>query len=120
MNQPLLITRPKKGRIKEIMLIPELCLMTGLTEKQRSDRTLMNQLNDLIKPNCSTRMSKSAEFIKMMKSNEKAMSLLDDWGVKMNPVPANLSPHIIDSGNMLMGNKKKFHFLKTNNLDRVS
>jgi aubergine-like protein len=67
LNQPLLITRPKKGRIKEIMLIPELCLMTGLTEKQRSDRTLMNQLNDLIKPNCNTRMSNSAEFIKFMK-----------------------------------------------------
>lgn len=102
------------------MLIPELCLMTGLTEAQRSDRNLMNKLNDLIKPNCNSRMKNSAEFIKFMQSKEKAVTLLDEWGVKLKSVPANLTPMIIDSGNMLMGNKKKFHFMKTNNLDRVS
>lgn len=41
-NQPLLITKPKDKNIrggvdKPTWLIPELCRITGMTERQRSD-----------------------------------------------------------------------------------
>lgn len=41
-NQPLLVTKPKEKNIrggddKPVWLIPELCRITGMTERQRND-----------------------------------------------------------------------------------
>lgn len=41
-RQPLLLTKPKEknyrgGEDKPVWLIPELCRVTGMTERQRSD-----------------------------------------------------------------------------------
>lgn len=41
-GQPLLISRPKArdlrgGESKEVWLVPELCLITGLDDRQRND-----------------------------------------------------------------------------------
>ena len=48
--QPLLVSRPKDkdrrgGRSGPILLIPELCFMTGLTDEQRSDFRLTSCLS---------------------------------------------------------------------------
>ena len=51
--QPLLVSRPKDkdrrgGRSGPILLIPELCFMTGLTDEQRSDFRLTSCLSKVI------------------------------------------------------------------------
>eukprot|EP01017_Pseudomicrothorax_dubius_P017381 TRINITY_DN1962_c0_g1_i10.p1 TRINITY_DN1962_c0_g1~~TRINITY_DN1962_c0_g1_i10.p1 ORF type:complete len:619 (-),score=77.66 TRINITY_DN1962_c0_g1_i10:179-2035(-) len=43
LNQPLLLHVPRRGGL-EIHLIPELCNLTGLTEKQRNNRAVMKSI----------------------------------------------------------------------------
>ena len=49
-NQPLLIHRPKKKALNEedveklICLIPELCLLTGMTDAMRADFRIMKEV----------------------------------------------------------------------------
>ena len=49
MDQPLLVSNPKKkderaGQTGPILLIPELCNLSGLTEEARSDFSLMKDI----------------------------------------------------------------------------
>ena len=54
-NQPLLIHRPKKKALNEedveklICLIPELCLLTGMTDAMRADFRIMKEVRLMIK-----------------------------------------------------------------------
>ena len=48
-NQPLLVSKPKdrdrrRGDEKPVLLVPELCNMTGLSDDQRSNFKLMKVL----------------------------------------------------------------------------
>lgn len=119
-NQPLLICRLRKGRLKEMHLVPELCLTTGLNDRERRDRTLMQNLSSLIKPNCGQRYSKSASFAKFLKTKDKALQMLKDWGIEIGEEGQNLNALQINPGNMLMGNSKKLQLLNPGNLDRES
>lgn len=49
LNQPLLVSRPKKkdikvGRTEPIYLLPELCCLTGLSEEARADFSVMKDV----------------------------------------------------------------------------
>lgn len=59
-SQPLLvhIDEKKNQTTKKIYLIPEFCVMTGLSEQNRSDFNLMKSLDQVIKPNAGKRLSK--------------------------------------------------------------
>lgn len=49
-KQPLLVSQPSKadrrrGMVHPIVLIPELCYLTGLSDDQRADFSLMKVIN---------------------------------------------------------------------------
>jgi aubergine-like protein len=119
-DQPLLINKPKKGKLKQIFLIPEFCLMTGLSDKQRKDFNFMRDVAKVIKPNPVTRMNSSVELATLMDENKKCEELMKEWEIKIVSKPLNLNSKKIDSGNMVMGEGKRFHFEKSKNLDRDS
>ena len=52
-NQPLLLSKPKKKDLRrgagDAYLIPELCIMTGLSEEMRSDFNMMKNLADYLR-----------------------------------------------------------------------
>ena len=50
-NQPLFLHKDKKDENKLIYLVPELCYMTGLTDKQRGDFRLMKEIATITKLN---------------------------------------------------------------------
>lgn len=120
LDQPLLINKPKKGKLKSIFLIPEFCLMTGLSDKQRKDFNFMRDVAKVIKPNPVTRMGNSVELAELMDKNKKCEELMKEWEIKIVSKPLSLNSKKIDSGNMVMGDGKKFHFEKSKNLDRDS
>jgi aubergine-like protein len=120
MDQPLLINKPKKGKLKSIFLIPEFCLMTGLSDKQRKDFNFMRDVAKVIKPNPVTRMNSSVELAQLMDENKKCEELMKEWEIKVLAKPLGLNSKKIDSGNMVMGEGKKFHFERSKNLDRDS
>lgn len=120
MDQPLLVNKPKKGKLKMLFLIPEFCLMTGLSDKQRKDFNFMRDVTKVIKPSPVERMSSSVGLASLMDENEKCQDLMKEWDLKIVPKPLSLASKKIDSGNMTMGGDKKFHFEKSKNLDRDS
>lgn len=120
LNQPMLVNKPKKGKLKSIFLIPEFCLMTGLSDKQRKDFNFMRDVAKVIKPQPVSRMSNSVELATLMEDNKKCQEIMKDWAVKVVAKPLSLASKKIDSGNMVMGEGKKFHFEKSKNLDRDS
>jgi aubergine-like protein len=120
LDQPLLVNNPKKGKLKTIYLIPEFCLMTGLSDKQRKDFNFMRDVAKVIKPMPVERMNSSIQLAKLMKENKKTDEMMKEWGLTIVEQPLKIQSKKIDSGNMVMGEGKKFHFEKSKNLDRDS
>ncbi|CAL8124961.1 unnamed protein product, partial [Orchesella dallaii] len=73
-QQPLLVSRPKKrdlhrGQSGPILLIPELCRMTGLTDEMRANYQLMQVLATHLHTDPNTRVVKLNAFMKRLKTN---------------------------------------------------
>ena len=116
-NQPLLVNEPKKGRLKQIYLIPELCAMTGITDDQRKDRQFMESLSEYMKPDCKDRLAKSASFSTTLSENTATRDFMGMWGVKIGAQPLTLEATKLQSGNLLLGNNKKVDIDSCTNID---
>ena len=68
-----------------ICLVPELCSMTGLTDKARNDFRVMKDLavHTRISPN--QRDVAIRKFVSVVNSNEKAKEELSSWGLALSP-----------------------------------
>ena len=111
------IDKKKDNVTKEIYLVPELCVMTGLSENQRTDRKLMNALDNVIKPSAKGKLEKSKELIKLINSNTFTKKMLEDWNMEISSDPLKVNAQIIDTGNMLFA-RKDVNIRKTTKLDR--
>ncbi len=71
-EQPMLISRPKKkdfhrGMTGPILLIPELCRMTGLTEEMRANNNLMRAVAQYLHTDPRARVGKLREFMQQLR-----------------------------------------------------
>lgn len=85
-NQPLLISNPTKrqcrdGKTESIVLIPELCRMTGLTEKMRANFLMMRKLAEHTQLRPNQRVNALTNFSERIHTSEKCMNVLK--GAKM-------------------------------------
>ena len=119
LNQILLIhlDRKKNDTTKEIYLIPELCVMTGLNDHQRSDRRLMTSLDKVIKPKAGERLEKCTHLINLLNSNEHSKKLIKEWKIELNPVPMKIDGNQLMAGSLLFA-KKEVNINRSHNLDR--
>jgi aubergine-like protein len=117
MNQPLLKHVDRRTQ-KEIFLIPELCVTTGLTDDQRANRKLMGNLDRIIKPNPGMRMERCKKLIEDFQKNERTSKFMKQWDVRISKDPVKLDAKRIDPGNMMMGNKNCININQCRSLDR--
>nr|AGJ83331.1 piwi [Oncopeltus fasciatus] len=87
LRQPLLISRPKArdlrgGRNQNIVLIPELCNMTGLSNEMRTNFQLMRAVADKTRIPPAERINAYYQFLDRMAENELVQTKLSQW--KMN------------------------------------
>ena len=70
-----------------ICLVPELCSMTGLTDKARNDFRVMKDLavHTRISPNQRDVHVAIRKFVSVVNSNEKAKEELSSWGLALSP-----------------------------------
>jgi aubergine-like protein len=68
-EQPVLISIHEKTG-QEIVLIPELCEMTGLTDAHRSNFNLMKDMSVILHKSATDRASEVNALIKGLKSQE--------------------------------------------------
>lgn len=78
-RQPLLVSRPKKkdlhrGMTGPILLVPELCQMTGYTNEMRSNNQLMRVISSHLHFNPPERIHKIKDFMYRMRSNQNVKS----------------------------------------------
>ncbi|EGR31382.1 PIWI domain protein [Ichthyophthirius multifiliis] len=80
-KQPLLLSKRKRKQgdkviIDDIYLIPELCFMTGMTDRQRSDKTLLKQLSQYTKLDPQKRQQESSNMVKKLAQPVKQSGIL--------------------------------------------
>lgn len=68
-------------------MIPELCVMTGLSEQQRQDFHLMKELDAKIQPEPFTRIQSCRDLIGEFKTNKFTKSILDEWQLIIDESP---------------------------------
>lgn len=113
-NQPLLISRKSKKVVGEaeptdfiFCLIPELCQMTGLSDDQRNDYTLMKDVATYTRITPNQRHAAFKQFITNVLSNEKAKSRLAGWGLTIAPETINITARTLPPETLLFGNNVK-------------
>lgn len=81
-DQPMLVSKPKardirSGREEVIYLIPELCRATGLTDKMRSDFTMMRAMADHTQMDPEKRRIRLLDFTKRLHKSEESVKKLE-------------------------------------------
>uniref|UniRef100_A0A4X1SML5 Piwi like RNA-mediated silencing 3 n=2 Tax=Sus scrofa TaxID=9823 RepID=A0A4X1SML5_PIG len=88
-NQPLLITKGKwKKSLQDtlhqpIMLVPELCHLTGLTDDMRKDYGMMRDLSNHMRMNPKERQYKLLQLIDDLRRNKTVQKELQDWNLEL-------------------------------------
>lgn len=108
-KQPLLINRPKKKGTSEleadriICLVPELCLMTGLTDAMRADFKVMKDVATITRVTPQARFDALGKFIRRVKDNPEAYKLLTDWGLQIADKPMTLQARVLEPETLIFG-----------------
>lgn len=114
---PLLISKDRKTK-QVVYLIPEFCVITGLSEEERADRNLMKDLDMITKPTGNNRLRGSVNLLNMITSNEASSAYLNDWRVEIDKNPLPVNAVYIRPGNLLFQNNVSVDIEKSQNLDR--
>lgn len=113
LRQPLLISKVKKKlqnqeKIEQLIcLVPELCFMTGLTDEMRSDFKVMKDIATYTRVTPNQRQGSLKTFIERVMSNDRAKSLLEDWGLKLEPSTVELTARVVKNEDIIFGGNRK-------------
>ncbi|OMJ83571.1 hypothetical protein SteCoe_15480 [Stentor coeruleus] len=105
-DQPLL-----RSNLKNITcyLIPEFCVITGLTDEIRNDFMIMKDLTQATSKDPKARLTESAGLIRTLTGTSKIYDEMNDWHVSINANPISISARVIPAGRVIMGNNESFH-----------
>jgi aubergine len=111
-DQPLLEAYAEKTS-EQVILIPELCALTGLNEEMRKDRILMQEVlqQSMISP--AARLESSISIIK----NLSVSNSLSRIGISLSLIPRQLSCIKLDSVEISFGTKS--YLIEDGNFQRI-
>uniref|UniRef100_A0A2K5ZJ95 Piwi-like protein 1 n=1 Tax=Mandrillus leucophaeus TaxID=9568 RepID=A0A2K5ZJ95_MANLE len=110
-KQPLLVSqgRWKKGltgtQREPILLIPQLCSMTGLTDEIRKDYSTMKELAKHTRLSPRRRHHTLKEFINTIQDNKKVRDLLQLWDLKFDTNFLSVSGRVLKNANIVQGRR---------------
>uniref|UniRef100_A0A8B9PIZ5 PIWL1 protein n=1 Tax=Apteryx owenii TaxID=8824 RepID=A0A8B9PIZ5_APTOW len=88
LNQPLLVSQPRRRRGSIMpgpaVLIPELCYLTGLTEKMRNDFNMMKDLSVHTRLTPEQRQREVGRLIDYLQKDDSVQRELRDWGLSFD------------------------------------
>jgi len=108
-KQPLLVSRIKKraqatqGVEPIINLVPELCLMTGLTDAMRADFKIMKEVGNFTRLSPKDRQDKINTYIRRVRENPEAKAHLEDWGFELCPYTIPLEARQLEPETIVFG-----------------
>ncbi|KAF6729960.1 Piwi-like protein 1 [Oryzias melastigma] len=111
-NQVLLVSNVKKRTGPgggpppgPAMLIPELCYLTGLTDKMRSDFTIMKDLSEHTRLSPDKRISCLSGFIEDINGNAAVQDELKKWGLGFDKHLLNLTARVLGPERIFQGQR---------------
>ncbi len=87
--------------------VPELCLMTGLTDSMRADFRVMKDVAVITRITPQARAETIDKFIKRVKSDPEAYKLLTNWGLAIDDQTLPLAGRVLDPETLIFGRGKK-------------
>jgi aubergine-like protein len=105
-DQPLIFI---KEREKELYLLPEFCVLTGLTDEIRADFNIMKDLANATKKEPHDRLQECTNLITKIKTDSRTREELGSWRVDLGETPANLAGHVLPAGRINLGKNGNFN-----------
>lgn len=110
-SQPLLITRPsardiRAGRTDPVLLVPELCRTTGLTDSMRSNFQMMKIMGEYTRMDPTKRVERLKAFSKRINETPASSQVLSQFGVKMDANLLRVQGRILPCEQILFGGGK--------------
>ncbi|XP_035708527.1 piwi-like protein Siwi isoform X2 [Folsomia candida] len=108
MRQPMLVSRPKKrdfhrGQTGPVLLVPEFCQMTGLTDEMRSNFQLMKSLTGYLHVSPDRRVDAVKKFMARLKQAPGVREELSRWGLKFNDNLVRVKGRVVDREKIMFG-----------------
>ena len=85
-RQPLLVTYVERGT-KEINLIPELCVLTGISEDMRRDFRAMNDIAAFTRLNPDRRLEVSTGLANRLANDPECRKICDEYNMQIDKAP---------------------------------
>uniref|UniRef100_A0A1I8PZG7 Uncharacterized protein n=2 Tax=Stomoxys calcitrans TaxID=35570 RepID=A0A1I8PZG7_STOCA len=109
-RQPLLISRPTEKNIRGgqdefIMLVPELCRATGLTDAMRSNFKLMRAMGEHTRLNPNRRIERLRAFNTRLQNSSESMDVLALWNMQLDRHLVEIPGRILPSEKIVFGNQ---------------
>lgn len=110
-NQVLLISHVKKMGPSggpppgPAMLIPELCYLTGLTDKMRADYRIMKDLSTHTRLTPEKREERLNRFVGNIQKDADAQAELDKWGLRFEKELLSLTGRILREETIFQGSR---------------
>ncbi|XP_055839653.1 protein piwi [Episyrphus balteatus] len=111
-KQPLLISKSKDRQIRGgndefVILIPELCRATGLTDTMRSNFQLMRAMADHTRMNPDRRIERLRVFNRRLLETESSVKVLSDWNMKLDRNMVEIKGRVLEPQNIVFFDKRK-------------
>ncbi|XP_026177345.1 piwi-like protein 1 [Mastacembelus armatus] len=87
------------------LLIPELCYLTGLTDKMRTDRNIMKDLSVHTRLSPDQRERRLNSFVTNIQRNADAQAELDKWGLRFDKELLNLTGRVLPAERIFQGSR---------------
>lgn len=111
LEQPLLVSKTKikneKGEFKFMYLVPEICHMTGLTEKMKNDVKVMKEISAYTRITPYQRNYAFNRFLRNIKNNDDAKEMLLEWGLNIDVKPLEIEAQILPREFIIFKDVKK-------------
>ncbi|XP_070820601.1 piwi-like protein 1 [Chaetodon trifascialis] len=109
-NQVLLISHVKRfaaaaAPLGPAMLVPELCYLTGLTDKMRADYKIMTCLSEVTRLNPEQREDRLNRFVTTIRTNADAQLELDKWGLNFDKNLLTLKGRVLPAERICQGSR---------------
>jgi len=118
-KQPLLVSRPKDrdrrgGMTGPILLVPELCFMTGLTDEQRSDFRLTSSLSQWTRMEPNKRVESLVQLSNRLTKVPSVVQELLSWNMKFSPKLLEMKGRLLNPETVILKTKVNY---SSNNAD---
>ncbi|XP_067087216.1 piwi-like protein 1 isoform X3 [Osmerus mordax] len=110
-NQVLLISHVKKlgpagaPPPGPALLVPELCYLTGLTDRMRSDFNIMKDLSSHTRLTPEQRESRLTRFVNNIHKNTEAAKEMSTWGLNFDNKLLNLTGRVLPAERIIQGSR---------------